>query len=138
MPDPTDQAQKLADLFTQLAAEVNAFRDEHYDELSTQQRADLEDKIQQLYNFHDQFAGDAIQNTLNALQGDLSPLTNVTTQANNALKHLQTVQDVVNIVSAASTLAEDILTADYGAIPEAVRSLAQTIQTPSDKTPSGT
>lgn len=132
----TDQAQQLADLFTKLAGEVDAFRNAHYDELSTQQRADLEDKIQQLYDFHDQFAGDAIQNTINALQGDLSPLTNVTAQANDAVKHLNRVEEVVNIVAAASTIVSDIITADYGAIPEDVRVLAQTIQNPSDKTSS--
>lgn len=133
MPGPTDQAQQLADLFTQLANEVDAFRNAHYDELSSAQRADLEDKIQQLYDFHDEFAGDAIQNTINAMQGDLSQLTSITNQAKKALQHLETVQRVVNIVSAASNLAEDIITADYGAIPDSVRVLAQAIQPPPDK-----
>lgn len=137
MPGSADQAQQLADLFTQLANEVDAFRNAHYDELSAAQRADLEDKIQQLYDFHDEFAGDAIQNTLNAMQGDLGQLTTVTSQAKAALQHLQTVQRVVNIVSAASTLAEDIVTADYGAIPESVRCLAQAIQPAPDKKPTG-
>jgi hypothetical protein len=137
LPDSTDQAQQLADLFTRLAGEVNAFRDAHYDELTPGQRDDLEENIQQLFDFHDRFAGDVIQNTLDAMQGDLSALTNVTTQAASALKHLQTIQAVVNIVSAAATLAQDIIIADYGAIPEALRALAQAVQNPSDKTPSG-
>ena len=135
MTGSNDQAQQLADLFTQLANEVDAFRNAHYDELSPAQRADLEDKIQQLYDFHDEFAGDAIQNTLNAMQGDLSQLTSITAQAKKALQHLETVQRVVNIVSAASTLAEDIISADYGAIPDSVRVLAQAIQPSPDKKP---
>jgi 5-methylcytosine-specific restriction endonuclease McrBC regulatory subunit McrC len=137
MPDATDQPQQLADLFTKLAAEVDAFRSAHYDELSPQQRGHLEEKIQQLYDFHDQFAGDAIQNTINALKGDLTQLNNVTRQAADALKHLNSVAQVVNIVSAASTIASDVMTADYGAIPEAVRLFVQAVQAPSDKTPSG-
>jgi len=133
MPGADNQAQQLADLFTKLAGEVDAFRNAHYDELSSGQRADLENKIQQLYDFHDQFAGDAIQNTLKAMQGDLSQIARVTSQAEQALQHLKTVEQVVKIVSAASTLAEDIVLADYGAIPEDLRSLAQTVQTPADK-----
>jgi uncharacterized protein YgbK (DUF1537 family) len=133
MPGTDDQAQELADLFTKLAGEVDAFRNAHYDELSSELRAHLESKIQQLYDFHDQFAGDAIQNTLNAMQGDLSQIVRVTTQTQQALQHLKTVEQVVKIVSAASTLAEDIVLADYGAIPEDLRSLAQTVQTPADK-----
>lgn len=138
MPDTDDdEAQQVADLFTKLAGEVNDFRNAHYDDLSPQQRADLEEKIQQLYDFHDQFCGDAIQNTINALKGDLTQLTNVTRQATDALKHLNSVAQVINIVSAASTVVADIVTADYGAIPDALQSLIQAVQPPSDKGPSG-
>jgi hypothetical protein len=137
LPDSADQAQDLANLFTKLAGEVDDFRNAHYDELTADQRAELEERIEQLYDFHDQFAGDAIQNTLNAMQGDLNLLTDATTRATNALKHLNAIAAVVNIVSAAATLAEDIVIGDYGAIPEAVRVLAQVIQNPSDKKSSG-
>jgi hypothetical protein len=133
MPGAADEAQQLADLFSKLADEVDAFRNAHYDDLSPAERADLEEKIQQLYDFHDKFAGDAIQNTLDAMQGDLNELTRVTTQAKDALQHLETVQRVVSVVAAAATLAEDIVTADYGAIPDALHSLTQAVQPPSDK-----
>ncbi len=106
-------------------------------ELSPQRRAELEEQIQQLYDFHDQFAGDAIQKTIDAMQGDLDKLTSVTRQAKDALQHLKSIEQVVNIVSAAATLAEDIVSADYGAIPEAVRSLAQAVQAPPDKDSAG-
>ena len=135
MPDTADQAQQLADLFTKLAGEVDGFRNEHYDDLSAQQRADLEAQIQRLCDFHDQFCGDAIQNTIDALQGDLTHLRNVTQQATDALKHLKSVAQVINIVSAASSVVSAIVTADYGAIPDALRSLVQAVQPPSDKTP---
>lgn len=137
MPDNTTQAQQLCDLFTQLAGEVDAFRNSHYDDLSSQQRADLEEVIQQFYDFHDQFAGDVIQYTLDAVQGDLTRLTSVTKQATDALKHLETVAQVVNVVAAAADLAQAIVTGGYGEIPEAVRSLAQAIQPGADKDDTG-
>lgn len=136
MSDTADDAQQVADLFTKLAGELDAFRNDHYDDLSPTQRADLEEQIQQLYDFHDYFVGAVIQNTLNAVQGDLTKLTNVARQAQQALQHLKTVAAVVNIASAASTLVMDIVVADYGAIPAAIRDLAQTIQNPSDKSSS--
>src|SRR5581483_6815836 len=108
----TDQAQQLADLFTKLAEEVDDFRNAHYDELSATQRGVLEEDIQQLYDFHDRFAGDAIQNTLDAMKGDLSHITDATRQATQALQHLKTIERVVAIVAAAATLAEDIVLAD--------------------------
>ena len=133
MSEITNGAQELCDLFTQLAAEMDAYRTSHYDELSPAQRAALEERIQQLYDFHDEFAGDVIQNTLNAVQGDLTKVTNVTRQARDALKHLQTVARVVNVVSAAANLAQAIVLGGYGEIPEAIRSLAQVIQPGTDK-----
>ena len=133
MTGSADQAQELADLFTSLAGEVDAYRSAHYDELSPQQRLDLEEYIQQLYDFHDEFAGDVIQNTIDAMHGDLSKLTSITQQAGSALKHLKSIEQVVKVVSAAAMLAEAIGTGAYGEIPEAVRSLAQALQPASDK-----
>lgn len=125
--------QQLADLFTGLAGDVEAFRNAHYDELGPADRAALEEKIQQFYDFHDQFAGDVIQRTLDAVQGDLAGLEKVTKQASESLQHLESVQKALNIVAAASGLAQAILTGGYGQIPDAVRCLAQAIQAPTDK-----
>jgi hypothetical protein len=128
MADVTNDAQQLCDLFTRLATEVDAFRTAHYDELSPQRRGELEEQIQQLYDFHDKFAGDVIQSTLNSTQGDLAKLIRVTQQASDALKHLETVERAVNIASAAANLAQAITSAGYGQIPDAVRGLVQAIQ----------
>ena len=133
MPDIADQAQQLADLFTKLAGEVDGFRTSHYYDLTPQQRSDLEEQIQQLYDFHDQFAGDAIQNTINALQGDLTQVVNITRQATESLQHLKTIQQAVSIVSAAASFAEDIIIGDYGAIPESIRAFIQAVQPSPDK-----
>ena len=133
MSDSTDQSQRLADFFTNLAGEVDAFRNAHYDELGPGGRAELEEKIQQLYDFHDQFAGDVVQNAIDAVQGDLGGLEQVTQQASESLQQLESIEKVANIVSAASALAQAILTAGYGQIPDAVHCLAQAIQAPTDK-----
>src|SRR5579863_7489862 len=106
MPDPASDAQQVADLFTKLASEVDGFRNAHYDELTPQQRAAMEARIQQLYDFHDEFAGEALQKTLDALQGDLTQLANITRQANEAFCHLQSIKRAVDIVSAASNIAQ--------------------------------
>lgn len=136
MPDTTDQSQQLADLFTKLAGEASSFRDAHYDELGAQGRAGLEAKIQQLFDFHDHFAGEALQNTINALQGDLTQLTDLTRQATEAFQHLESIERAVNIVSAASNIAQAIATGGYGQLPDAVLGLAQAIQGSDDKSDS--
>jgi hypothetical protein len=133
MTGSADQAQELADLFTRLAGAVDTYRSAHYDELSPQQRLDLEEHIQRLYDFHDEFAGDVIQNTIDAMHGDLAKLTSITQRAGDALRHLKSIEQIVSVISAAALLAEAIATGAYGEIPEAVRSLAQALQPASDK-----
>jgi archaellum component FlaC len=129
----TEEAQRLADLFTRLAAKVDEFRNTHYDELSRVQRDALEEKIQQLYDFQDQFAGEVIQGTIDALQGDIGKLVSVARQANEALDHLKRVEQIVSLVSAAAALAAAIVTGGYGEIPEDIRTLVQALPVNSDK-----
>ena len=133
MPDTANDAQQLADLFTKLAGEIDAFRNVHYDDLSPQQRLSLEAQIQQLYDCQDRFSGESLQKTIDALQGDLTSLTNVAKQAAQALQHLQTVKRVLDIASAASNIAQAILTGGYGQIPEATRAFAQSVAESDDK-----
>lgn len=136
MPDTASDAQQLADLFTKLAGEVDGFRNAHYDDLTPRQRAAIEAQIQQLYDFHDEFAGEALQKTLDALQGDLTQLANIAREANEAFQHLKSVQRAINIVSAASNIAQAIATGGYGQLPDAVRVLAQAVQGSDDKSDS--
>ena len=129
----TGDAQQLADLFTRLAAQVDEFRNTHYDELSRARRDTLEEKIQQLYDFHDQFAGEVVQGTIDAMHGDIGKLISVARQANTALDHLKRVEQVVSLVSAAAGLAAAIVTGGYGEIPDDIRTLAQALPVKSDK-----
>ena len=136
MPDAASDAQQIADLFTKLANEIDAFRNAHYDDLSPQQRLSLETQIQQLYDFHDEFAGQALQNTIDALQGDLTSLAKITKQATEALEHLQSVQRVVDIAAAASNIVQAIATGGYGQIPDGIRAFAQAVTGSDDKSDS--
>jgi|GEM_PF-2914722 len=135
-----DQARKLADLFANMAQSVDAYRSQHFEELSPDDRARLEDCIQKLDDSHDKFTAVAIQDTLNAIQDDLDRVVSVTTQAEQALKHLKTVAEISKVVSAAAELAMTIATADYGAIPSAIQDVVQAVQNDStpgaDKNPS--
>ena len=137
MSGKSEDAQRLADLFTTLAAKVDEFRNTHYDELSRKQRDQLEEKIQQLYDFHDQFAGEVIECTLEAMQGDIGELIGVARQANETLSHLKRMEQVMEMVAAAAALAEAIVTGSYGEIPEDIRSLAQSLSNGSDKPAEG-
>ncbi|HEX4748020.1 MAG TPA: hypothetical protein VH302_00630 [Bryobacteraceae bacterium] len=136
MPDTVSDAQQLADLFTKLAGEVDGFRNAHYDDLTPQQRGAMEAQIQQLYDFHDEFAGEALQKTLDVLQGDLTQLANIAREADDAFHHLKSIQRAIDIVSAASNIAQAIATGGYGQLPDAVRVLAQAVQGSDDKSDS--
>lgn len=138
MPDTADQARQLADLFSQMAATVDAYRAHNFKQLSLDDRERLEQLIQQLYDIHDSFTSIAIQRTLDAIGKDLSEIAHVTKDAEESLRHLNTVAHIVKIVAAAAELAQDIFTADYGAIPLGIKNLAQAIPKTADKNPSGT
>ncbi len=91
---------------------------QHFQELAPEERLRLEQLIQQLDDFCDQFTARAIQDTLDAIQSDLDRIVNVTGQAEESLKHLKTVAEITALVSAAADLAGDIMTGDFGAIPD--------------------
>ncbi len=136
MSNAADHARQLANLFAQMSEAVDAYRTQHFVELTPEQRQELEDRIQQLDDIHDRFTETAIEDTLNSIKGDLDRITAVTTHAQQSLAHLNSVGEVIRVVSAASALAEVILTADYGAIPQAIEDLIQAVPKTADKNPS--
>lgn len=138
MPNDADQARQLADLFASMSETVDNYRLQHFETLTPSQREDLEQTIQRLDDLHDEFTSAAIADTLNAIRSDLDQIAAVTTDAQQALKHLNDFATIVNIVAAATELGEDIATADYGAIPQAIKDIAQAIPQKSDKSSSGT
>lgn len=135
MPDSADQVRQLAGLFSQMSETVDAYRTQHFTQLTPEERDRLEQLIQQLDDIHDGFTAIAIQDTLNAIRDDLNQITTVTTEAQQSLHHLNTVAHVLKVVSAAAELGSAIITADYGAIPQAIKDLAQAIPQTADKNP---
>ncbi len=136
MLNAPDQARHLASLFSQMSETVDAYRTQAFAQLTPEERNQLEDGIQQLDDIHDAFTAIAIEDTLNSIEGDLDQITTVTTQAQQSLRHLNTVAQIVKVVSAASELGEAIVTADYGAIPQAIKDLIQAVPKTADKNPS--
>ncbi len=132
MSNTADQARELANLFSQMADTVDAYRTQHFGDLSLQDRVRLEGEIQQLEDIHDRFEAIAIEDTLQAIESDLNRITNVTVQAKNSLGHLKTVQEIITVVSAAAELGADITSGDYGDIPQAIKDLAGVISGDSD------
>jgi len=133
MPNDADQLRQVAAEFQRMSEAVDDFRQQHFDALTADQRARLEQFVQRLDDIHDQLTGLAIDKTLDALRGDLDRIASVTTQAQQALKHLNTVAEIVKIVSAAAELGQAIATADYGAIPQAIEDIVQALPQKSDK-----
>jgi len=123
-----DQARQLADLFSQMADTVGAYRDAHYSELAPDERLKLEQQIQQLDDFCDQFTAEAIQATLETIQGDLDRIVSVTRDAGQALKHLTKIAEISSILSSVADLAYDITAADYGAVPGAIQDIVGAVQ----------
>lgn len=136
MLDAADQARQLADLFSQMAETVDAYRTQHFEKLTADERNQLEQVIQHLDDIHDQFTAIAIQDTLNSIREDLGQIRVLTTQAEQSLRHLNTVAEIVKVISATAELGQDIFTADYGAIPQAIKDLAQAVAETADKNPS--
>ena len=131
-----DQARQLAGLFSEIAQTVDAYRTEQFSELTAEEREQLEGLIQRIDDIHDQFTAVAIEETLNAIRGDLDQISSVLTEAQQALRHLQAVAEIMRIVSAVAELGEGLALGDYGAIPQGIEDLVQAVQKPADKNPS--
>lgn len=127
MSDPANQARDIAETFASMSRTVDAYIRDHLAELRPDQLDFLNDVIRQLDDTHDRFIAMAIQQTLDALKDDLSEIAAVTGRAEQALKHLKTVEDITKILGALAELCADITTADYGAIPSALTDLADAL-----------
>ncbi len=132
MPDAGDQARQLAGFFAALARQVEAYRDSHASELTTEQQEFLDSVSQQLDDTHDKFISIAIQNTLDAMAGDVQQLESVTQKAKDALQHLNTVSEGLKIAAGLADLCGAIMTADYGAIPSALKGITDAISKKTD------
>lgn len=125
--DPAEQARQIAETFAGMSRAVDAYITDHLAELTPSQFDFLDSVIRQLDDTHDRFIAMAIQQTLDALKDDLSEIAAITTRAEQALKHLNTVAEITKIAAAVAELGADITTGDYGAIPSALTNLADAL-----------
>lgn len=110
-----------------MSAIVDDYRSRHFDELAPEERLRLEQLFQELCDIHDQFTVLAIEETLQGVQADLDEIVSVTGEAQRSLEHLNKIAEITALVSATVELGTDITTADYGAIPQALREIAQAL-----------
>jgi len=128
----SSNARQIAALFEGIAESVENYRDQNYSALGPKGRAALDSVLQHLYDLHDRFTGIAIQRTLEFAQEQVDQIIDVTKRAETALKHLRTTQKIIQIASSIAELGEAITTADYGAIPEAIKSASDALSNDSD------
>jgi hypothetical protein len=133
MSDSGDQARRLAASFAGLARQVEAYRDSHLSELTNTQQAFLDSVSQGLDDAHDKFIGIAIQQTLDSIAGDVNQLESVTQDAKHALNHLNSVSEGLKIAAGLADLSAAIVMADYGAIPSAIKGIADAVAKKTDK-----
>jgi len=133
MSDSGDQARRLAASFAGLAAQVEAYRDSHVSELTNRQQAFLDDVAQALDDAQDKFVGIAIQETLDSIAGNVKQLEAVTQDAKHALNHLNSISEGLKIAAGLAGLAGAIVTADYGAIPSAIKGIADAVANKTDR-----
>lgn len=137
MSSTADQARQFASTFLQMSKEIDDFRTQHFTQLTPEDRGRLEGLIQRLDDIHDSFTAAAIQATLDGIRDQLNSIAQVTTEAKQSLKHLNTVAEIIKIASAATELGQDIATGEYAAIPSAIKDLIQALPNNADKTSTG-
>ena len=119
--------QELADLFSELAHEIEQFREAQQANLSADEFATLGNTAASLLHMSDQFIGQAIANTLANAQVDAQKIATVTQNAKNAVQTINKVVTVINIATAGVTLGTAILSGDVGKIASAAAGLAGAI-----------
>ena len=135
MGQTADQLRQLAELFSKMSETVDGFRTQHFEQSTPEERLRLEQLFQQLCDLHDQFTTLAIDSTLQELESQLADIVSVTSEAQHALQHLNTVAEITGLVSASAQLGADILTADYGAIPRAIKDIVQALHQTAKRNP---
>ena len=119
--------QDLADLFSELAHEIEQFREAQQANLSADEFATLGNTAASLLHMSDQFIGQAIANTLANAQVDAQKIATVTQNAKNAVQTINKVVTVINIATAGVTLGTAILSGNVGQIASAVGGLSSAV-----------
>lgn len=123
MPDAAD----FAKLFFQWSQAVDDYRDQHFDELSPDQRSRMKDFAHQLDDISDHFTIIDIDETLESIRGDVQQIESVTTQAKAALKKLQTIEEVTKVICAVVALGIAAETGNVGTVEGSLEDLSKLI-----------
>jgi hypothetical protein len=120
-------AQELATLFSQIADALLAFQTDHEAELSVDQLATLGNIELSLRRQVATLLGEAMEDTLEAIQPQLDSIVQATKNAQQAVKTIQKVEKVVAIGTAAASLGAAIVAGNPGGIVSAVAALGSAI-----------
>ena len=118
-----DDSRSLADTFRQLSDDVRNLEIDNADQLSDQQKRDLENSSKALENAFRVLLGEDIRATLNSLQDDLEKLRKATADAQSAISQLQKIDKVFTIAVAAGDVAMGIAAKDPGQIKDGLTAL---------------
>jgi DNA repair exonuclease SbcCD ATPase subunit len=117
-------SEELAEVFDGFADTVRVYQRAHWDELSGDQQADLQERINHFEDLSERFAADAIQEELAKVRSQVQDLRTQTAKAKQALKTLTRIQDVTKIVGAVLAAAEAAACGDLGGTADKLADLA--------------
>jgi hypothetical protein len=123
---------QVADTLGRMASGFRAFYRAHFDELTPDERTDAESYIYRLEDLRERFAGDAIQEELDSVAPQLSELSRVTGQADQAVRTLTRIEDVTKIVCGVLAAAECASSGDLGGTVDKLADLADLLPTKPD------
>ena len=121
----SDQAYELSEQFTLFSEAVENYRYENWDDLSEDERTELERIEWSLMNASSEMITTAIDLTLDETELSFQQLCATTEKAQDAIKKINTVRKVINIAASAVSLAGAILVNDYKAVLKETRQLIE-------------
>ena len=119
----SDQAYELSEQFTLFSEAIENYRYENWDDLSEEERTELERIEWSLMNASSEMVTTAIDLTLDETELSFQQLCATTQKAQDAIKKINTVRKVINIAATAVSLAGAILVNDYKAVLKDAREL---------------
>ena len=124
MPKVTkDQARELAIAFREISVLLGDLRFANWGSLTAAQRRDLEDAEWTLLNYSSDFVTTAVGIALEELDADLKAIKDATKKAKTVVKKIETVKDVLTVVSGLVVLGGAIASKNPGAIASAAGDL---------------
>jgi hypothetical protein len=123
--DPVSEVNNLANSFYVLSQAVDTFRfAARNPPLTADQAGQLQNASQAFDNQAHVFTAQAIGATLQAIQGDLANIKQLTAQAQQQVQNLNDADQVIKIVTSALSLGAAIAAGNVASIESSVQALA--------------